>query len=93
MPNASSGRTRGLVPAGSVSLQTSGTAFKIESGTPMMSAPIEPYLKCSDAGLRIGVEVPNRSSLPSPFGHVSASAVTAASAVHAPANAVPISSP
>ena len=57
------GLLRGSVPAGSRSAQTSGIAFMSASGRPILSAPIEPYLKCSTGGLRIGVE--NESALPS----------------------------
>ena len=92
-PNADSGWCIGSAPAGMRSRHTIGSAFRIGSGMPSLSAPIEPYLNCSTAGLRIGVV--NRSPLPSFSGgaHCSDSAVCAASGVHDRANAAPTSAP
>jgi len=92
MPNASSGRVFGSAPAGKRSLHTSGIARSSATGSPSLSAPIEPYLNCSTAGVRIGVL--NESALPSSMlPQLSSSATAAAAGSQVSANAVPTSSP
>src|SRR4051794_32157172 len=75
-PYPESGWLRESVPGGSLSQHTSGIAWKTASGMPSLSAPIDPYLKCSIGGLRIGVDDVIASSFES--GSASLSSLCAA---------------